>query len=365
MRRDIDWNRVGRCLAGEASKEEREEFEKLMAEDPEFADTVVGAQEIWRAAGENVYKWDVDRAWGELSSKARLERSHRTQPLVSPSVAKHQTMNFFSAYKLIWRVAAIVLAFLGVSYLAFHLRESQGESDRKLPMREIVAEKGQRITFKFDEGTEVVLNAGSVLRFPDQFGSDRREVYLEGEALFQASRLNGIPFIVRAGAAAVEVLGTQFSVRAWPGEKNVRVIVAEGKVAFRAEGGRVNKSVILLRGQMSSVSDGGDLSSPSSVDVEEELSWVSGKLLFDKTPLRDALKSLERRYALICMVSDSTILSRRLTATFKDESTDEVLKIISLSLDLRYKRNQDTVIFRDNLRQKYLKLFLPTKQQRG
>ena len=355
MSRDIDWSRVGRYLAREASREEQEEFARLLAEDPEFADLVAEARKIWEAAGESVQKWDVDRAWDELSSKARLERSKGTQSLVPPSYAKHQTKKYYSAYKLLWRVAAIILVFLGVSYLAFHLRESEGESGRKVPIREIVAEKGQRVTFKFEESTEVMLNAGSVLRFPDQFGSDRREVYLEGEALFHASRVNGIPFIVRAGAAAVEVVGTQFTVRAWPGEKNVRVIVAEGKVAFRAEGGRVDRSVILVRGQMASVSDGGDLSVPSSVDVERELSWVSGKLLFDKTPLRDAMKSLERRYAFICMVADSTILSRRLTARFKEESTDEVLKMISLSLDLRYKRDQDTVIFRDNTRQKHVK----------
>jgi len=66
------------------------------------------------------------------------------------------------------------------------------------------------------------------------------------------------------------------------------------------------------------------------------------------------MKSLERRYALICVASDSTILSRRLTARFKEESTDEVLKMISLSVDVRYKRNQDTVIFQDNARQKHL-----------
>ncbi len=364
MSKDIDWNRVGRYLAGEASKEEREEFERLMAEDSEFADLVASAQEIWRAAGENVHKWDVDRVWEELSAKAGLVRTHRTSPLVTRSFAKHQSIKFFSVYRLYWRVAAIILVFLGVSYLAFRLRESQGENDGKLSMREIVAQKGQRITFKLDEGTEVVLNAGSALRFVDHFGSDRREVYLEGEALFHASRLNGIPFIVRAGAATVEVLGTQFAVRAWPGEKNVRVVVAEGKVAFRAEGGRVNKSLILTRGQMSSVSDGSDLSAPSAVDVEKELSWVSGKLLFDKTPLGEALKSLERRYALICMVSDSTILSRRLTATFKDEPTDVVLRIVSLSLDVRYKHNQDTVILLDNTRERHLKLFLPTKRQR-
>ena len=351
MTRDIDWNTLGKYFAGEGSKEEQEEVEKLIAEDGEFADLVARAREIWESAGEKVHKWDVDRAWGELSSKATLERSHRTQPMVLPSVAKHQTLKFSSAYKSLWRVAAIILVFLGVSYLAFQLRESQGVSDRKPSMREIVAEKGQRITFKFDDGTKVVLNAGSVLRFPDQFGPDRREVHLEGEALFHASRLNGIPFIVRAGGAAVEVLGTQFIVKAWPGEKSVRVIVAEGRVAFHAEGGEVNKSVILMRGQMASMSDGSDLSSPGPVDVEKELSWISGKLLFDKTPLRDALKSLERKYALICVASDSTILSRRLTATFKDEPTDVVLKMISLSLDLRCKRDQDTVRFQDNIRQ--------------
>jgi transmembrane sensor len=353
MKEEIDWNKLGKYFADECTDEERKEVERWIATDPEAPAKVAALQKIWEMAGQRTGMWDVDRAWSEFSSSAGIGKSAIPERLDLNPVRSSQPVHTIFTFKIISRVAAALLLFLGLPYVALQMRDSHEATGKKEAMREISADRGQRTRFKFSDGTMVTLNGGSVLRFPDQFSHDLREISLEGEALFEVTRLNGVPFIVRAGGASIEVLGTQFSVKAWPGDSHVQVVVAEGKVAFRSEKGKTRKDIILMRGQMSVMTESGELSAPLMVNVEKELSWTNGRLVFDKTSLRDAIKSLDRRYNLVCLTPDTTILSRRLTALFKDEPTNEVLKIIALSLDLRYRRDQDTVLFLDNSRRKH------------
>jgi transmembrane sensor len=355
MQENIDWSKLGRYLASECSDAERKEIDNWIASDPEAEATVAALRQIWGAAAQKTNKWDVDKAWTQLTSKAGIQRPYTPGSRFLHSIANQRNIVHPLARATFWRVAAVIVVFLGISYVAIQFLELREAHNRRPAMREIIADKGQRINLRFDDGTRVTLNAGSSLLFPDHFSRERREVTLKGEALFHAARLNGVPFIVKAEGALVEVLGTQFSVRAWPGENTVQVVVAEGRVEFRAQSGEPDKSVILTPGQMSSMSESGKITPPILVDVDKELAWVSGRLLFDKTPFREAVESLERRYGLVCLTPDTSILSRRLTATFKDEPQNVVLEMISLSLDLRYRCDQDTVVFLDNAGQRHHK----------
>lgn len=350
MQENIDWNKLARYLAGECSDEERQEIDNWIASDPQAKVTMAALLEIWDMAAQKPSRWEIDKAWSELSSKAQSQGLPIPEMTVLETTETVRKTRHPHPFGFMFRAAAMVVVFLGITYLIIQFIDSREPVDKKPSIREITADKGQRINFEFDDGTKVTLNAGSSLFFPDHFSHKRREVTLKGEALFRVARINGIPFIVNAEGAAVEVLGTQFSVKAWPGEKSVQVVVADGRVEFRAHSGTTTKSVILTRGQMSSLSETGELTPPVQVDADRELAWASGLLLFDKTPFREAVKSIERRYNYVCVTPDTVILSRRLTATFKDESQNVVLDMISLSLDLRYSRSQDTVVFRDNSR---------------
>lgn len=72
---------------------------------------------------------------------------------------------------------------------------------------------------------------------------------------------------------------------------------------------------------------------------------AAGELIFDNAPFREVIIQLERQYDLQVELSDSTFLSRHLTAGFGKEPVDDVLYTIALSLDLRYRRSGRTVTF--------------------
>ena len=64
---------------------------------------------------------------------------------------------------------------------------------------------------KLSDGTEVILNAGSILRYPVNFAGDKREVELVGEAFFKVAKSDK-PFFVRMGENNIRVYGTRFNV---------------------------------------------------------------------------------------------------------------------------------------------------------
>jgi ferric-dicitrate binding protein FerR (iron transport regulator) len=204
---------------------------------------------------------------------------------------------------------------------------------------------GQKMNLILPDGTEVTLNAGSIFAYSNYFNSGDREVRIEGEAFFNVAKNNGTPFIVHAGSARLRVIGTEFSVKAWPEVTEVRLVVREGNVAFSAENDALGEqAVVVRRGEVSTLA-GGRVSPPWKASLDNELAWLRGELVFEATPFEHVIRSLERKFDIHCTVSDSTILGRQLTATFKDETTDEVLDVIALSLQLAYSRNQDSVTF--------------------
>lgn len=150
---------------------------------------------------------------------------------------------------------------------------------------------------------------------------------------------------MRADDALIEVLGTKFNVRVWHEENHVHVVVADGKVAFRSQRGNNPQHVVLVKGQVSKLTENGRLTPPKNVDLDKQLDWVSGLLVFDDDSLGEVLRRLERKYNLFCMVSDSSLLSRHLTASFKDEPVQDILKIVALTLGLQYRKSDGTVVF--------------------
>ncbi len=217
----------------------------------------------------------------------------------------------------------------------------------KLTFHEISTGKGQIVSVKLIDGTRIKLNSESILKVPSDY-EDKREIYLKGEAYFEVKPFKNLKFIVKTDEAIVEVLGTKFNIRAYPEDKKVTVIVSDGKVALypvqskiMSTGGNIEK-VILKKGQMAYVYNG-KVSSTKFADLDYELAWLEGEIKF--TPFLEVIKYLERRYNVKCTVSDSSMLKRKFTGSFKFEKLDEILTIISLALELKYNYSDGLIIF--------------------
>src|SRR5690606_21518010 len=88
---------------------------------------------------------------------------------------------------------------------------------------------GQKSIIQLADGSKVVLNADSELKFLDNFGQGHREIYLKGEAFFEVALDSLRPFTVYSGESVTMALGTSFNINSYDNKK-VQIQLATGKV---------------------------------------------------------------------------------------------------------------------------------------
>ncbi|MGH2567202.1 MAG: FecR family protein [Bacteroidota bacterium] len=346
---NIDWSKLIRYFAGESPETESREIKKTLESDPLYGRFVESLRKIWNVTPQDSIEVDAEKAWREFSARVL----HRQPDGSLKSTVRRTPASRHYAV----RVAAVVVLLTALPYLLvkFAGGSSVVPPQQKMAMKEVSTEPGQRVKLKFSDGTTALLNSSTTIRFREKFMNRYREVYLEGEAYFDVVPLAAeaqsemttaySPFIVRAGDAVVQVLGTVFNVKAWPDNGNVEVVVAKGKVAVHSIADAERAEVVVTDGEMSKVVQGNKPLVPLRVDLNSSLAWLDGRLVFHNTPLRDVARSLERRYDLQCNVMDHRLLALPLTASFKEESVAEVLKAIALSLDIDYQKSGRVVKF--------------------
>jgi len=191
---------------------------------------------------------------------------------------------------------------------------------------------GETRTVALPDGSEVKLNTNSELIV--NFSRDeRRTQLLRGEAYFDVARQTSRPFTVAAGSANIRVLGTQFNVERNP--ENTRVSVTGGTVAVseaRTASGLQPESVKLTRNQKVSVSRSG-LSDVGRTSPEEALDWTHGQLVFDETPLGEALEELNR-YLQVPAAAAPGLNDQTLSGTFELSDPESTLSAIATALGL-------------------------------
>jgi ferric-dicitrate binding protein FerR (iron transport regulator) len=238
----------------------------------------------------------------------------------------------------------VVATALGASGWWKHNQEAQVAVAS--PPRSYVTERGQRAEVTLIDGTRVWLSADSHLEVPQSYGATTRDVILEGEAYFKVQHDAKRQFRVHAGESVSEDLGTEFDVRAYPGDSGAIVIVSSGRVALHhatASGTQV-ESTQLSGGQMGRLDRSGAVS-VVDVDVDGSLAWRKGRLAFEERPLRDVARELERWYDIDIALDDSALANTPLTASFTSQSADQALSIVAGALGAHYARDGRTVHF--------------------
>jgi transmembrane sensor len=152
------------------------------------------------------------------------------------------------------------------------------------------APAGQQRTLELADGTHLELNAGTriVVR---ETGSMRGARLLDGEAFFIVAKDKSRPFVVETPAGSVRVTGTVFDVRS-EDTAPLEVTVVEGSVEVKADAAEGSRPPVALGSDESlSLGDGGvSVAKLSAASVADTLAWRHGRVVFDGTPLRQALE---------------------------------------------------------------------------
>lgn len=181
------------------------------------------------------------------------------------------------------------------------------------------------------DGTEVILNAGSRLKYPMEFVGDSREVALSGEAYFKVTPSDK-PFEVNIDGSKVRVYGTQFNVKSVPG-KMIETVLVEGKIGFTSPG---HEEIEVEPGeQVAYNAESGDVD-VQQVDVQYATAWLSGVFKYRDKPLSVILKDMALWYGV---EFDSRIDLTKVELTMslnKQTPIEEVVSFMELMTNYKF-----------------------------
>lgn len=212
--------------------------------------------------------------------------------------------------------------------------------------RRYVTAPGERLNVTLADGTTFSLAPASRVDVPRDYASGHRVVQLDGEALFEVAHDARHPFAVRTTSGMLTDVGTRFDVRAYAGDRQMSVAVAEGAVAMSIDrAGAPPATGTLAAGDVVSVTPAGVAAIRHVGDVGAYIAWQSGRLVFRDATMDDVARTLSRWYATD-VVADAAIASRTLTGAYTNLPLDEVLNLVSHASGTVVVRRGATISFR-------------------
>lgn len=190
--------------------------------------------------------------------------------------------------------------------------------------------RGGQFYVKLADGTQVWLNSESQLKYPVSFvkGKTREVELVYGEAYFDVSsseKHQGARFKVLNKSQDIEVVGTEFNIKAYKDESHVYTTLVEGKVDVNFE----NKRQRLIPDQQMNLDTKTNVSIIRTVDVYNEISWKDGVFSFERKPLKDIMKVLSRWYDMDVIYENKSLEDVKFFGALgKDQNIEEILKTI-------------------------------------
>ena len=156
--------------------------------------------------------------------------------------------------------------------------------------------RGGQWSVVLPDGTKVMLDAASTLKYPVSFGRER-EVELSGQAYFDVTHNAERPFRVITKDQIIEDIGTAFNVNAYGDEPLTQTSLLEGAVEVfsPAVAGRLERTGLRLKPGQQALTQNHKMTM-SSVNTEEAIAWKNGYFNFHDESIESIMRKLSRWY---------------------------------------------------------------------
>src|SRR5688572_20319124 len=245
----------------------------------------------------------------------------------------------------VYKIAASLLLLISVG-AAWYLQQpvTQDAVVATTELVEVQTKYGQRYTIKFPDGSSVILNGNSKLKYSKNWSpSGPREVWIDGEGFFAVQHtMNHQKFIVHTREGLqVEVLGTKFNVKSRA--HGSEVLLTEGKVKLNVNSD-AEPAVILKPGEMATIKE--NKLSKRMVKDKQYTSWVRSKLYFDKMTLEELAQILKETYGVDVTFQNDQLKKRQLSGEISSATVEDILFAIAQTFNIEVTRQSDSnVIF--------------------
>lgn len=231
------------------------------------------------------------------------------------------------------RIAAILFIPLLCSALYLLLKaDLQGDD-----YIEIRTNPGIVTSLVLPDSSVVWLNSESYLRYPVKFKGDARIVTLTGEGYFNVAKDEKRKFIVNTlDNTQIEVHGTEFNVEAYRKDNKITTTLVSGKISLAYLSENKQSQKILMRPNQKVIidSESGKVSLITA-NIAPDIAWKDGMIIFNDTPLADALKILSKRFSADFIIKNPSVIDNRFTGTFVHQRLEKILRHFEVSSGIK------------------------------
>lgn len=194
------------------------------------------------------------------------------------------------------------------------------------------------------DGSKVLLNSSSYLRYPVAFAGNERKVYLEGEAFFIV-KPDEKPFIVETVVEEIKVFGTEFNVMTYAEEKQMQTTLVKGSIGVKLKEASDKDYVKLVPGEQFVIDNKSGQASVKQVDVFPYVAWKDGLFVSQNDNLEAIMQKLARWYDVEVFYQNASLKTRKFWGVMKRKDTlKEILEVIAKAGQVKFEIQGKTVI---------------------
>ena len=346
------WQLVARVLNNEASNEEQQELIEILRRDETLQQQYDLLARIWKEKESHIDYPDKEAAQNIISriiNKAEDEDEYN---------ALFPIKKRWNRKRLGMAAAAVLIVVVGGLFLV-NRKTAAGSGDVADTKKDAIeARIGSRINQVLADGSTVWLNAGSKLYYENDFTGSTREVRLEGEAFFDIVKNTNKPFIVHTSGIDIKVLGTSFSVKSYPEDKDVVTTLYRGSVkVFRHDESETkaiplmpNQKLILskeaaaepqnLSNESTTLSSAKTTPGSSTIvgidstkkdNERAETAWVYNRVEFRGDNFEELARKLERWFNVTIVFTDEKVKQLSFDGSFQGETVEKAFSYLHVA----------------------------------
>ena len=330
---------LSKRLTGELSSGEEEQLQQAIEQNGEYKKIAGALTFYFQSKNENQLapEGKLQKTW------ERIQQSENRDPGVCGLDDSGIKRRRYISQNLLRAAAMLVLLLGGIAiWYLFNQKPSATFATLSTPH--------QKIFKTLDDGTKVWLRQGSSIRYNDNFGKTKREIFLSGEAFFDVAKNKSIPLFIHAGSIDIEVKGTSFNVIADQKKSDVEVSLITGLVEVTDNSNKGRK--VLLKPMQKLIFSGGRLSdsfhiiSLAPAQQLQDIKWTTDSLVFKKERLADLAVQMEQKYQVRIQIHNENLKNKRFSGVLSDELLTEALDALKLSYPFSYTIKNNLVIIK-------------------
>ncbi|MBN2273654.1 MAG: DUF4974 domain-containing protein [Bacteroidales bacterium] len=215
----------------------------------------------------------------------------------------------------------------------------------ELVYNQLETPRGGEYTLILPDGSKVILNSQTRLRFPVQFAGNSRLVELEGEAFFEVTTNTDRPFIVRTNGVTTTVYGTSFNISAYRDDLFIQTTLVKGSVGFSTDDDDEQREYKLEPGQQACYNRSEKSVETKEVNAQQVIAWTEGLFVFEHEPLSQIMQKLSRWYDVEYEFKDESLGQETFTGDLERYvEISTILNMISIASDVEFRTEGKKIV---------------------